>query len=660
MRQLKWTATIFHTLQITGETGKIPQQSLSHQVICCGGGGNRQVEPTGRAWQALSAVAINAQDFLSIAIYNFQPVVPRITFVNPLFTGNTGYTADEFFSKNPSIMQITKTIREGSNEENNTIFHRFKDVSEDQHLPGGSSLNTSDNEGELSGIWQCEPSRHKEIVKSQRPVLDADKKRRRREEARLLIYKSTHDGLTDLYNRSYFMRELDEVVERAKEDPEYQFVVLLLDVDRFKIINDSLGHQVGDRLLEGVGERLRECIPPWHTVARLGGDEFAILFDDLNNLTQISQTAQNIQYHLQQPIILGEQEVFSTVSIGIAISNVSYSNGKEILRDADTALSQAKRKGKACHVIFNPTMHRQAWDRMQLENDLRHAIERQELQLHYQPIISLETLEIIGCEALIRWEHPKRGWVSPSQFIPIAEETGLIQPIGEWVLRSACETLHRWQLMFPQGKQPFMSVNLSTYQLTNPQLVNKVQTILEETGCDPCRLKLELTESTIAEYAEIVVPQMRELSQLGIKLCIDDFGTGYSSLSRLYHFPIHTLKIDRSFIEGIDESQDQLKIAYAIVNLAHTLGLEVIAEGVETPEQMAVLQAWGCQLCQGYLFSKAVDDQKMEQFLSQGRIMLSATETLREWQRFAEEIERLIKPLEKGCPGKVNPNIHIA
>ncbi|TVU53436.1 MAG: bifunctional diguanylate cyclase/phosphodiesterase [Arthrospira sp. PLM2.Bin9] len=622
--------------------------------------GNRQIEPMGRAWQSLSSVAINAQDFLTIAISSSQPVIPKLTFVNPLFTGNTGYTADEFFSKNPSLMQITTTIRQGFDQENPTVVNRFKDVSENKQLPCGASLNLSQKEGELSCRWQCDPSKNTEMVKNQRPILDADKKQRRREEARLLIYKSTHDGLTDLYNRSYFMRELDEVVERAKEDPEYQFVVLLLDVDRFKIINDSLGHQVGDRLLEGVGERLRECIPPWHTVARLGGDEFAILLDDLNNLNQISQTAQNIQSYLQQPIVLGEQEVFSTVSIGIAISNVSYGNGKEILRDADTALSQAKSKGKACHVIFNPTMHRQAWDRMQLENDLRHAIERQELQLHYQPIISLETLEVVGCEALIRWEHPKRGWVSPSQFIPIAEETGLIQPIGEWVLREACQTLHRWQLMFPDGQPAFMSVNLSTYQLTNPQLVNKVQSILEETGCDPYRLKLELTESTIAEYAEIVVPQMRELSQLGIKLCIDDFGTGYSSLSRLYHFPIHTLKIDRSFIEGIDESQDQLKIAYAIVNLAHTLGLEVIAEGVETPEQMAVLQAWGCQLCQGYLFSKAVDSQNMDKFLSQGRIMLSATETLREWQRFAQEIERLIKPLEKGCPGKVNPNIHIA
>lgn len=622
--------------------------------------GNRQIEPMGRAWQALSSVAINAQDFLTVAISSSQPVIPKITFVHPLFTGNTGYTADELFSKNPGLIQITQTIRQGSHEDNPSVFNRLKDVSENKHLPCGASLNFSKNGGEFSYRWQCEPSKKTEMIKNQQPGLDAETRQRRREETRLLIYKSTHDGLTDLYNRSYFMRELDEVVERAKEDPEYQFVVLLLDVDRFKIINDSLGHQVGDRLLEGVAQRLRECIPPWHTVARLGGDEFAILWDDLNNLTEISQTAQNIQSYLQKPIVLGEQEVFSTVSIGIAISNVGYSNGKEILRDADTALSQAKRKGKACHVIFNPTMHRQAWDRMQLESDLRHAIERQKLQLHYQPIISLETLEVVGCEALIRWKHPKRGWVSPSQFIPIAEETGLIQPIGEWVLREACQTLHRWQLMFPDGQPALMSVNLSTYQLTNPQLVNKVQSILEETGCDPCRLKLELTESTIAEYAEIVVPQMRELSQLGIKLCIDDFGIGYSSLSRLYHFPINTLKVDRSFIEGIDESQDKLKIAYAIVNLAHTLGLEVIAEGVETPEQMAVLQAWGCQLCQGYLFSKAVDSQNMERFLNQGRIMLSATETLREWRRFAQEIERLIKPLEKGCPGKVNPNIHIA
>lgn len=623
-------------------------------------GVNLPIEPTDKESQSLNPVNINAQNGEMIAVSSLESAIPKLTFNNPLFGGAVKYTADEVLSENPSLMQIPKTFFQGFQESDNILSNQFKHDVESKSLSCQVPINYHRDSSQLLGKWQREPSQNTKQYHSPNPVCSVDKSKHQREETRLSIYKASHDGLTNLYNRSHFMRELEEAVERTKQDLDYQFVVLLLDVDRFKIINDSLGHQVGDRLLEGVSRRLQECIPPWDTVARLGGDEFAVVIDELSNLSQISQIAQNIQCYLQQPIMLGEQEIFSTVSIGIALSNIGYSNGKEILRDADTALSQAKIKGKACHVIFNPTMHRQAWDRMQLENDLRHAIERQELQLYYQPIISLETLGIIGCEALIRWEHPSRGWVSPGQFIPIAEETGLIQPIGEWVLREACKKLQKWQLMFPQRKPPFMSVNLSTYQLTQPELIDKVQSILAETDCDPHYLKLELTESTIAEYAEVVVPRMKELSNLGIQLCIDDFGTGYSSLSRLYHFPINTLKIDRSFIEGIDDSQDKLKIAYAIVNLAHSLGLEVIAEGVETPEQMAVLQAWGCQLCQGYLFSKAVDSEKMEQFIHQGKIHLSAGETLREWKRFAQEIERLVRPVRGGTEGNINPNIHIA
>ncbi|MGC9526006.1 MAG: putative bifunctional diguanylate cyclase/phosphodiesterase [Limnospira sp.] len=472
----------------------------------------------------------------------------------------------------------------------------------------------------------------------------------------------TRDGLTSLYNRSGFIDQLDAAVKRVQRRRNYQFGVLFIDLDRFKIINDSLGHQVGDRLLAAVGRRLRECIPPWNVVARLGGDEFAVLLDPVQNPTQISRFAEVIQHHLQQPILLGEHEIFTTASIGITLSDIGYDCGKEILRDADTALYQAKIKGKACHVIFNPTMHRQARERLQLESDLRRAIQRQQLRLHYQPIVSPTTRQILGCEALVRWQHPRLGLVSPAQFIPIAEETGLIRPIGEWVLREACTAVRKWQLMFPQGQPPFVSVNLSSHQLTQPEFTQTVGAILKETGCPPSCLKLELTESTIAEYAEMVIPKMQELSRLGIQLCIDDFGTGYSSLSRLYDFPIHTLKIDRSFVEGIDESREKLKIAQAIVNLAHTLGMEAIAEGVETPEQLAVLQAWECQLCQGFLFSRAVGEMEMEQLLVLGSIHLSPAQTLREWKRFADEIENLAHPvgIEKNGKNASGRDIHIA
>jgi len=481
-----------------------------------------------------------------------------------------------------------------------------------------------------------ESSRHRA---AKPPHPDPETAGRRHREIRLLC--DTRDGLTGLYNRSSFIDQLDVAVDRQRRRRNHQFGVLLLDLDRFKIINDSLGHQVGDRLLVTVGRRLQECIPPWNVVARLGGDEFAILFDPIQHPTQIGRFAEVIQRHLQQPIPLGDREIFTTASIGVALSDASYDGGKDILRDADTALYRAKIKGKACHVLFNPAMHRQAWERLHLESDLRRAVERRELRLHYQPIVSPTTRQIQGCEALVRWQHPRLGLVSPSQFIPIAEETGLIRPIGEWVLRSACTAVRKWQLMFPQGQPPFVSVNLSSHQLTQPEFTEMVAAILQETGCPPSCLKLELTESTIAEYAEMVVPKMKELSRRGIQLCIDDFGTGYSSLSRLYDFPIHTLKIDRSFVEGIGGSGEKLKIVRAIVNLAHTLGMEAIAEGVETPEQLGVLQAWDCQLCQGYLFSRPVGEIEMEQLLVRGTIHLSPAQTLREWKRFADEINNL-------------------
>ena len=423
-----------------------------------------------------------------------------------------------------------------------------------------------------------------------------------------------HDKLTGLPNRALITDYLRVEIERARKDPAHGFAVLFLDLDRFKNINDSLGHTVGDQLLVTIASRLSACLRPADMVARLGGDEFAVLLVGATQDEAVS-VAGRIQEALSQPYNLRGHEVFTTTSIGIAMSEMGYDHPEDILRDADTAMYRAKERGKARCEVFTKSMHINAVTRLQLENDLRRAIERGEFRVHYQPIVSLENDRITGFEALVRWQHPERGLVSPNEFVPVAEETGMIVPIGLWVLRESCRRVRGWQRQSPANAALALSVNLSGRQFTQHDLVAQIERVLGETGFDPAHLRLEITESVVMENAEAAVGMLRQLRALGVKISIDDFGTGYSSLSYLHRLPINTLKVDRSFVQRMGTGDENSELVKTIVTLANNLGLEVVAEGVETNEQRAELLAINCGFAQGYLFSRPLDGEAAGEML---------------------------------------------
>lgn len=425
-----------------------------------------------------------------------------------------------------------------------------------------------------------------------------------------------HDALTNLPNRALLAENLKFVIERAKQHEDYQFAVLFLDLDRFKNVNDSLGHSIGDQLLITMARRLESCIREVDMVARLGGDEFAILLDGIPNQAEATNMARRIQEKLQSPFNLSGHEVFTTTSIGIAVSSTGYDDPENMLRDADTAMYRAKAQGKACYEIFDKGMHTHAVYVLQMENDLRRAIEREELRVYYQPIVALENGQLAGFEALIRWQHPERGFINPSDFIPLAEDTGLIVPLGLWILKRACQQLCQWQWQSPANRSLFMSVNLSGKQVAQPDLVENIRDILDETHVDAKHLKLEITESAVMENAEMAARLLKRLKALGVQLSIDDFGTGYSSLSYLHRFPVNTLKIDRSFVGRIGEAAENIEIVRTVISLAENMGMEVVAEGIETLSQLAQLRKLKCQYGQGYLFSRPVDAQSVSSWIS--------------------------------------------
>ncbi|MEB3283180.1 MAG: EAL domain-containing protein [Lyngbya sp.] len=507
-----------------------------------------------------------------------------------------------------------------------------------------------------------------------------------------LIYEASHDALTHLPNRSFFNEQLRKALQRSKQEPNYQFALLFLDLDRFKVINDSLGHLIGDQLLIEIARRLEACITPHDTIARLGGDEFTVLLENIQSCREALLMAEKIHDTLSQPFHLQGHDIFTTVSIGIVPGQKTctfeqpnpqnyqcllYNNPEDLLRDADIAMYRAKEKGRARYELFDLTMQQHTLALLRLETDLRQAIFGQvksptqaqleseeklgieiaksrmitksvlpllrsqnpsvnptEFVVYYQPIVKLSTGQVVGFEALVRWIHPTRGLVSPGEFIPLAEETGLIIPLGNWILKQACQQLTIWQKSYSKlGKKPAvqrgdfpeltMSVNLSSQQLVQPNLLENIDRILAETHCNPHCLKLEITESIIMKNFQTSGVVLEELRKRGIQLSIDDFGTGYSSLSYLHQFPINTLKIDQSFVRRLEpqtsnssgKSSQQIQIIRAIVTLAHNLNLDVIAEGIETVEQMQLLQELDCEMGQGYLFSKPLNPEQATKFL---------------------------------------------
>ena len=430
-----------------------------------------------------------------------------------------------------------------------------------------------------------------------------------------LLHNAFHDGLTGLANRALFIDHLKLALGRAERHDSYEFAVLFLDLDRFKVVNDSLGHMTGDQLLVGVARRLEAAMRPGDTVSRLGGDEFTVLLDDLKDAGEAEAVAERLQRELAAAFNLGSQEVFTTVSIGIALSSPDYHRPEDILRDADTAMYRAKQRGKARYEMFDQAMHARAMDRLGLERDMRRAVERRELFLQYQPIVSLSNGALRGFEALVRWRHPERGVIPPAKFIPIAEETGMIIPIGKWVLGEACRQMSRWQKLSSLDAPLPISVNLSGRQFLQPDLLEQVEEVLRETGLAPRSLKLEITETVVMENIETATQTLERLRSLGVELSIDDFGTGYSSLSYLQRFPVSTLKIDRSFVSRMAESDGTAEIVRTITKLAQTLGMDVVAEGVETEGQRAQLSDFECEYGQGYYFSMPMDGEFAEALL---------------------------------------------
>ncbi|MCU0570251.1 MAG: EAL domain-containing protein [Oculatellaceae cyanobacterium Prado106] len=445
--------------------------------------------------------------------------------------------------------------------------------------------------------------------------------------AEQLKQQALFDALTGLPNRVLFMEQLKQRLQdiqlrrsnQEMEDGSDEFAVLFLDVDHFKLVNDSLGHNIGDQLLIEIVRLIKRCIRAKDTFARLGGDEFAILLDSIEDVTQAQLIADRIRAVLSFPLRLSENEVFTSVSIGIAHSSNDYNQPDELLRDADTAMYRAKASGRAHYAVFDKEMHTHALSRLHMEMDLRHVVEdlflsqTSQLQLYYQPIVCLSDGHILGFEALLRWIHPERGFISPAEFIPVAEETGLIVPIGRWVLHEACHQLSRWREELAMGPDLLMSVNVSSRQLLQIDFTSQVNQILKSTQIPTSCIKLEITETVLMETAACVTDQLSQMQDLGIRLSLDDFGTGYSSLNYLYRFPINTLKVDRSFVDGLGSGQDQ--IVQTIISLAHGLGMDVTAEGVETPEQLAQLKALGCEMGQGYFFSPPVNRDKAQQLL---------------------------------------------
>lgn len=437
--------------------------------------------------------------------------------------------------------------------------------------------------------------------------------RRRAEEQ--LMHNALHDSLTDLPNRTEFMRHLQGAIDQSKADPGFKFAVLFLDLDRFKIINDSLGHVIGDKLLVGIAKRLRMCVRPRDIVARFGGDEFTILLNKVGAPDDVTLVAERLQRKLSAPFKFGNYEVFTSASIGIIVSDDIAREPEDFLRDADTAMYRAKESGKARCEVFDREMHARNMNLLQVETDLRRAISRNEFEVFYQPVFDLDSKRSQEFEALIRWKHPTHGYVAPKDFISVAEESGLIISIGRWILEEACRQTRVWQQTIEGFEDLSISVNLSARQLMHPALRAQVEEILAVTGLEAKYLKLEVTESTVIERSETALAVLSEMRELGLSLTMDDFGTGYSSLSYLHQFPFERLKIDRSFVDKMDHDPKSEAIVRTILLLGKNLNMEVVAEGIESTRQLELLRGLNCTLGQGFLFSRPLSAPVAERFL---------------------------------------------
>jgi diguanylate cyclase (GGDEF)-like protein len=443
-----------------------------------------------------------------------------------------------------------------------------------------------------------------------------------------LRFEATHDALTGLTNRVLLEAHLEDCIERNRRDPSYNFAVLFFDLDRFKMVNDSLGHHIGDLLIVEAARRLQGSVRSLDTVvlverrttARFGGDEFAVLLDGISNPRRVVLIAERIQQMICRPFQLRGHEIQVSTSIGIALSTGRYEKAGDMLRDADIAMYRAKVAGGAQYAVFDDNMHAEARERLRIENDLRRAVTEHQFQIRYQPIVDLESDEVIAFEALIRWLHPEDGLIEPSMFVPVAEETGLIVPIGRWILRNACKQLKAWKDKLPPDRKLGISVNVSPRQVEGVDLAGEVRAVLEETGVSAHDLRLEITESMLMEKTDGIQRVLGDVRAVGCELHMDDFGTGYSSLSALHNFPLDVLKIDREFVSNVSTDPDYAAVVRAIMTLAHSLRMRVTAEGLETPHQVALVRSLGCNYGQGYIFAKPLEPAQAWELLNQGKM----------------------------------------
>jgi diguanylate cyclase (GGDEF)-like protein/PAS domain S-box-containing protein len=530
----------------------------------------------------------------------------EIEFVNDRFCEMSGYHREELLGKFSEVLL----------DEEGSKFVKGANITRLEGISSQYEIKLKKKSGEL--MW---------VLIGGAPIINANGKvigtmgvftdvNERKIAEKQLLHDALHDGLTGLANRTLFMNHLQQTIKRGKRRNSLNYAVLFLDLDRFKIVNDSLGHAEGDNLLKEAARRLEGCLRFGDLLARLGGDEFTILLDELNDINDAILIAERIQNDLKVPFTLGGREVFISASIGIALSTIGHNRAEDMLRDADIAMYRAKAKGKAQYQVFDRSMHTHAMSKLQLETEMRQALQNGEFCLHYQPIINLENDNLAGFEALIRWNHPKRGLISPGEFIPLAEETGLVIPLGRWILYESCRQMREWQKKNPWTNSLQMSVNLSSKQFLAPDLVEQVFAALVATQLDPQNLKLEVTESHVMENSDKAVTMLNSLRDIGIEMSLDDFGTGYSSLSYLHRLPVNYLKIDRSFVSRMVESAENGEIVHSIIKLAQNLKMKVIAEGIETVEQLAKLKLQNCEYGQGYLFSKPLDPDSASMFIN--------------------------------------------
>ena len=428
-------------------------------------------------------------------------------------------------------------------------------------------------------------------------------------------FLALHDSLTKLHNRTWLIHHLERAIKLSQRHESYKYALLFIDLDRFKPINDSLGHPVGDKVLQRVADILKDSSRASDTVARLGGDEFAVLIEPLKEFHEVISVTKRIQSALEQPWICDQHTIYLGASVGITTSEFDYKNAEDVLRDADVAMYRAKQDKQEGYAIFQPDMQSSIMERLQLELDLREGLDNQQFRNYYQPIVSLSTGALSGFEVLIRWKHPKDGWLSPTKFIPIAEETLLINPIGWEVLKEACRQLHIWQEQFP-NMPLVLNINVSAIQLKEDGFTKHLKELLDNFGIKSEQIKLEITESCLLEQNTTQLEQLLQLKDTGIQLCIDDFGTGYSSLSRLHEFPIDTLKIDRSFTKKMTSDSNHKAIVQMVIALAHTLDMNIVAEGIETEEELKLSKELGCEFGQGYFFTEPLDTEAADEFIA--------------------------------------------